>query len=88
MKPKVRKLKKTGIPKKTKLERILFEESISMKQLQEGTSIAYPTLFNLVKGRTTSGSTRTIRDLEIFLNRPAEEFLGFEGQNVPQKTKE
>ena len=80
-KPEI-KVTKSKFPKKTKLERILFEENISMKDLHDGTGIAYPTLFNMAKGRKTTFRNRTIRDLEEFLKRPSEQFLGFEGESA------
>jgi len=85
MKPK--KNKEPIKSQKTKLERIMFEENISMKKLQEGTGIAYPTLFNITKGRKTTFRKRTIRDLEIFLKRPSDQFLGFEDEKLSDKTE-
>lgn len=87
MKPKTKKSKKPEISQKTRLERIMFEENIKVNQLHEGTGIAYPTLFNMIKGRKTTFRKRTIRDMETYLKRPAEQFLGFEGEKIKTKIK-
>lgn len=70
--------------RKTKLARLMFERGISMKKLHEDTGIAYPTLFNIEKGRKTSVENfrkRTIRDLENYLKLPAEQFIGWEEES-------
>lgn len=73
--------KKQKVSRKTKLQRLMFERDISMKKLHEDTGVAYPTLFNIEKGRKTSVEDfrkRTLRDLENYLKVPPEQFIGWE----------
>lgn len=86
MKPKP----KVKISKHTKLEKIMFDRGISKKALHEKTGIAYPTLFNILKGRKTNVDDfrkRTLRDLELFLGVPPEKFIGWEGEQNGKKQK-
>lgn len=77
----MRTKKDTKNPKlKTKLEWIMFLENLQMNTIQEGTGLSYPLLFDISEGRRTEESQfskRSIRDLEKFLKRPANEFLGW-----------
>lgn len=67
--------------RKTKLANIMYRENITLEEMHEKTGVANPTLLNIKKGRKTEISQfrkRTIRDLEKFLKRPAEKFIGWE----------
>lgn len=79
-KTKTKKTKAASEPKKSKMQRIMFEKDITRSALHTATGIAQPTLSNLIKGQTKFRE-RTLRDIENFLKMPREQFLGFEEEN-------
>lgn len=77
------KTEKSSSTRKTKMENIMYRENISLEKMHEETGIANPTLLNIKKGRKTdikSFRKRTIRDLEKYLSRPADQFIGWEDE--------
>lgn len=80
-KAKAKTKKAKSSKKKSKLERIMFEENIPRHKLKKGTGLSQPVLSRLINGSTVFRN-RTIRDMELYLKRPAEQFLGFEGEKV------
>lgn len=66
----------------SKFARLLFERGISLKDINEATGIAYPTLINLKKGRDIDYRPRTLMDIALYLKCDISDFWddGGEGE--------
>lgn len=53
----------------TKFARVLFENSIPLKEIEDNTSISYPVLIDLKNGNRENYHDRTLLDIVTYINK-------------------